>query len=86
MEAEQSQQQAQQQQATLIGVAKHVLSEELLLYLDRARALVAGDASLDSASAPSEAQCLVQTTGLQCWQCCVCVRAQSHPDLREKCR
>ena len=41
-EAEQSQQQAQQQQTALIGVAKHVLSEELLLYLDRAKALVAG--------------------------------------------
>lgn len=42
VEAEQSQQQAHQQQSTLIGVAKHVLSEELLLYLDRARALVTG--------------------------------------------
>ena len=41
-EVEQAQQQAHQQQPSLIGVAKHVLSEELLLYLDRARALVAG--------------------------------------------
>ena len=79
MEAEQSQQQAQQQQATLIGVAKHVLSEELLLYLDRTRALVEGDASLDSASGPSEAQCLVQTTGLQCWQCCLVCQSPITP-------
>ena len=54
MEAEQSQQQAQQQQTTLIGVAKHVLSEELLLYLDRARALVAGENFLDSQFRPWE--------------------------------
>ena len=75
METEQSQQQDQMQQTTLVGVAKHVLSEELLLYLDRARALVAGEDFLDSQSEPLEGCCLVHINRTSVLTCLICQNA-----------